>query len=341
MTPKELKEELELVMSNHIQDSLLILGESGIGKSCIVRQVAEKFDHEVTDVRWGQMAPADVRGVPVPNHETKVTEFYPPAFWPRRGPGLIFLDEFNMATPAMMGLGQQLLLDRCFGDYRVPEGVLVWAAGNRKIDAAAVNQVPGPVQNRVAHYEVEHDLWAWKVWAFASGISPSILGFLDHRSELLHKPSRESMAWPSPRTWTMADVRLKAKMSIAPVVGQDVCDEFDAYMLLRESMPNVDLIEKGAGQHVPFPEEPSVKYALVAEMVARSIQSWQQYANCVRWTIAKATKEPEWVSVLVQDAMRLLAANDRPKQRQYLANLANFPDIRRFVADQVAAGGLV
>ena len=37
-----------------------------------------------------------------------------------------------MAPPAMQGVAQQLILDRRVGSYQVPEGWLIWAAGNRK-----------------------------------------------------------------------------------------------------------------------------------------------------------------------------------------------------------------
>ena len=340
MTPQELKDELEKVVAAKIMDPLLIMGESGIGKSSIIAQVGAQSDLPICDVRWGQFAPTDARGVPVPMHETKTTTFYPPTFWPRTGPGIIFLDEFNQASPVMMGFGQQLLLDRKFGDYSVPDGVFIWAAGNRKTDMAAVSAIPGPVQNRVAHYEVEHDLWAFKVWAFARGISPAILGFLDWRSELLHKPSKESMAWPSPRTWEMADRRLAVGLSIAPVVGIDASDEFVAYESMRSTLPNVDLIESGRGASVAFPEEPSMRYALTSELIARSLKEWSKFLSCVRWTIDKARADPEWVAVLVQDTVRLLNAQDKKKYREYLTQLIKLEDIRRFVQDQIAAGGL-
>jgi hypothetical protein len=342
MTPLELKDELIKIVENKILDSVLIMGESGVGKTAVIKAVGTQFDLPVHVVQWGQLAPTDARGVPVPNHELKVTEFYPPTFWPKKGPAIVFLDEYNMAATTMMALGQQVILEKRFGDYEFPPETFVWAAGNRKTDLAAVNTIPGPMQNRVAHYTVLHDLWAWKVWAYQYGIDTRIIGFLESRSELLHKPSHgDDMAWPSPRTWEMADRRLKAKMSVAPVIGQDVSDEFEAHLLLRAHIPNVDLIEKGGGQNIAFPEEPSLKYALIAEMTHRSLQSWGQFTNCARWAIAKAAKEPDWVAAMVQDTVRLLAVNDPRKRREYLGNLMNFPDIRKFASGQAAEGGLI
>jgi hypothetical protein len=335
MTPRELQVELTAIVQNDINDPLLILGESGVGKSSIVRQVADEFGLPVYDVRWGQMAPIDVRGVPVPDHETKATEFYPPSFWPRKGPGIIFLDEFNMASPVMMGLGQQLLLDRQFGDYKVPDGVKIWAAGNRKTDMATVNTIPGPVQNRVAHYEVEHDLESWKLWAYGHGVVPVFLGFLDFRSELLHKPSKESMAWPSPRTWEIANRRYLASMSIEPAVGANTTAEFRAYEEIMKELPNIDLIAQGKGQSVKMASEPSLRFAIMAELTARSIKSWDTFTNCFTWAASKCQHEPEWLSTLVMGTIRVLKVNDNKKYAEFTKNLLKSPEIKRFISGQI------
>jgi hypothetical protein len=177
------------------------------------------------------------------DRELKITEFYPPSFWPRKGPAGIFLDEINMASTAMLGLAQQLLLDHQFGDYRVPDGVVVWAAGNRKIDRAFVNEIPAPVKNRVAHYQVEPDLTSWELWAFTVGIDSRIIGYLKYQPDMLHKfdPDSDCDAFPSPRTWVMAHRRLQAGLSVEPVVGPCAV-HFDAYLSMLEQLPNISAI---------------------------------------------------------------------------------------------------
>jgi len=340
-----------MLLKSRIKDSILILGESGVGKTSIVRQVAAEIDYGVWDVRWGSLMPADARGVPVSRHPTPeelvadqtavgYTVFYPPKFWPRRGPGIIFLDEYNMANATMMGLGQQLLLDGRFGDYEVPPDVLVWAAGNRKIDRAAVSEIPGPTNNRVAHYEVEHDLPSFEQWAYPAGVDVRILGFLKWRSELLHKFNPDARAWPSPRTWEMADRRLKAGMGIWPVVGQDASDEFEAFLRMLKHLPNIEAIVRGAGASVPFPKEPSIKYATMAELTQRSLATYDSFIHSFRWAIDKNKDEPDWTSFFAQDYVRLLKTTKPQDARRVLPLLLQLPDLRRFVTEQAAIGGL-
>lgn len=340
VTPSQLAQELDGLIEAKIMDPVLVLGKSGIGKSAIVRQVLERRHMTMWDVRWGQLAPVDARGVPGIDRETGKTKFYTPDFWPDKGPGAIHLDEFNMATPTMMGLGQQLLLDRAFGNYKVPHDVFVWASGNEKQHFAAVNEIPAPVNNRFQHYELVLDFDDWETWAYGNSMSSSILGFLKARSELLHKFNPEERAWPSPRSWEIADRRVKAGMSVAPAVGEAVAGEFEAHMLLLKEMPNIELVAKGQGSRVEFPDEPSLKFVTMAELVRFSLKDWDTFVNVFKWMAVKANQEPEWTSTLVQDVMRVLTANDRKKKSEYVQKIQVFPEARVFIREHTQSSGV-
>ena len=135
MTPQELIPYLTGLVKSDLRLSIMIWGSPGIGKSSIVAQVAQQENLQIIDLRLSQLAPTDLRGLPVA--ENGVAKWFPPEFLPTSGKGILFLDEINMATPAVQGIVQQLILDRQVGSYRVPEGWFIWAAGNRKSDRAA------------------------------------------------------------------------------------------------------------------------------------------------------------------------------------------------------------
>lgn len=120
MTPSNLKLYLNHLIGQHLQISTMIWRSPGIGKSSIVAQIAQERDIDFVDVRLSQLAPTDLRGLPVA--EDGISKWYPPEFLPRDGKGILFLDEINMAPPAMQGVAQQLILDRRVGSYKVPEG---------------------------------------------------------------------------------------------------------------------------------------------------------------------------------------------------------------------------
>ena len=122
MNPKELINFLEKLISDNLNISTMIWGPPGIGKSSIVASAAKKARIDFIDLRLSQLAPTDLRGLPVPVHpedndKQGTSKWYPPEFLPKAGKCILFLDEINMAPPAMQGVAQQLILDRKIGNY--------------------------------------------------------------------------------------------------------------------------------------------------------------------------------------------------------------------------------
>ena len=69
---------------------------------------------------------------PNPNYDKTV--FKLPSFLPTEGNGVLFLDEVNQAKKSVQNAAFQLVLDRKIGDYTVPDGWSIVAAGNRNQD---------------------------------------------------------------------------------------------------------------------------------------------------------------------------------------------------------------
>ena len=295
MGPRELKEYLLCILEHEIQHSVMLWGKPGIGKSSIVRQLAESADMGFVDVRLSQLMPSDLRGIPVP--QKGVTKWAPPSFLPTEGRGILFLDEINMAPPALQGVAQQLILDRRVGDYVLPDGWFTWAAGNRADDRAVVYEMPAPLANRFLHAEVELSLDDFKQYAFTRQLNESIIGFLSFKPTLLHKPDSQSHCWPSPRSWEMASSLLAAGLSIDSAVGRAVTIEFNAFNRLREELPDIAGI-LGGKKKPAFPTEPSVCYATVTALVSQTTTS-AHAEHAFYWMIDKAAAE--WVQLFASD----------------------------------------
>ncbi len=296
MTPSELKVYLEAIISNQINCSVMIWGPPGIGKSSIVKQIAESRELQFVDVRLSQLAPTDLRGLPVPNNGK--TQWAAPDFLPRSGQGILFMDEINMAPPSMQGVAQQLILDRKVGNYEVPDGWFIWAAGNRKVDRASVFDMPAPLANRFIHLEVEAHIDSFRQYAFKVGISDRLIAFLAFRTDLLHKMLPNEMNWPSPRSWEMADQLHQVGLSMEPAVGISATAEFQAYLDVTEKIPDIHSILKGK-KNIKFPKETSLKYAATMSLVGNS-KTADQALHALRWLVNEAS--PEWVQLFATDA---------------------------------------
>jgi hypothetical protein len=303
MTPAELAEYLDGIIRHDLKLSTMIWGPPGIGKSSIVAQMAEAHGLGFIDIRLSQLAPTDLRGLPVA--EDGVSRWYPPEFLPREGKGILFLDELNLAPPVMQGMAQQLILDRQVGSYRVPEGWFIWAAGNRKEDMAAVYDMPSPLANRFLHLEVGPEFESFKRYALTHGVHEQIIAFLAFRPDLLHKLTPQQNAWPSPRSWFMASQLHRANLSIESAVGAATAQEFKAFLALYGSIPDLQAILQGDGGAIPFPSEPSLCYATIIGLTSRSKDAQSAY-HAFRWLVGAA--KPEWVQLCAIDLFRAMRA---------------------------------
>ena len=296
VTPNALFDYLSSLTEHDIKISVMLWGAPGVGKSSVVAQVARARNLEFVDVRLSQLAPTDLRGLPVP--ENGVSRWFPPEFLPQSGQGVLFLDELNMAPPTMQGMAQQLILDRKVGSYVLPEGWFVWAAGNRKEDRASVFDMPAPLANRFLHLEVESDLESFKRYGLERNLHEQILAFLSFRPNLLHAMDSKHPAWPSPRSWEMASKLMNAGLEIAPVVGAGAQAEFEAFCQVYAALPALEKILEGQFAAAEFPTEPSARYATVIGLISR-VETGEHAFNAMHWLAAVAGHE--WLNLFAVD----------------------------------------
>jgi MoxR-like ATPase len=307
MHPNDLKTYLDCLITNNLKLSTMIWGTPGIGKSSIVKQVAIAHQLEFIDVRLSQLAPTDLRGLPVA--ENGVSKWFPPEFLPQQGRGILFLDEINMAPPAMQGMAQQLILDRCVGSYIVPEGWFVWAAGNRKEDRAGVFEMPAPLANRFLHLQVEPDFESFKTYAMGQGIHEQIIAFLSFRPSLLYKMDPQQPAWCSPRSWMMASTLHDRGLDLTPAIGVAASAEFQAFVLTYQMLPDLVTILEGKGDSLAFPSEPSARYATITGLTVHAAADVDRAYHAFSWLARAATAE--WVQLFVSDLFGLMRSSGK------------------------------
>lgn len=262
---------------------VMLWGPPGVGKSQMVAQIAERHQAAVIDIRLSQMEPSDLRGIPFRVGEQ--VEWAIPAMLPnaqRHGnQGILFLDEITSAPPAISAAAYQLILDRRLGEYQVPDGWAIFAAGNRQGDRGVTYTMPAPLANRFSHFEVETHLDDWVTWAYTQGIDERVIAFLRFRPELLFDfdPAHNPVAFPSPRSWEFAHRALQKfaghldllQGTLQACVGPAAGIELHAFIANLEQMPDLDQIVQG--EEVPVPKEIDLQYAVAAALVGRAIRA--------------------------------------------------------------------
>lgn len=262
---------------------VMLWGPPGVGKSQIIAAVAQRHGVPLIDIRLSQMEPSDLRGIPFKSGDT--VEWAVPAMLPdadRQGPaGVLFLDEITSAAPSVSAAAYQLILDRRLGAYEVPQGWVIFAAGNRQGDRGVTYTMPAPLANRFSHFEVELNVDDWAEWAYARGIDDRIIAFIRFRPDLLFDfdPAHNPAAFPSPRSWEFAHRALQ-KFEVHPellsgslqaCVGPAAGIELNAFITHLDQMPDLDAIVRG--DPVPPPQEIDLQYAVAAALVGRAIRA--------------------------------------------------------------------
>ncbi|MGZ5260885.1 MAG: AAA family ATPase, partial [Burkholderiales bacterium] len=262
---------------------VMLWGPPGVGKSRIVAQISQAHGVPLVDIRLSQMEPTDLRGIPFRNGAR--VEWSVPALLPeeeRHGArGILFLDEITSAPPTVTAAAYQLILDRRLGEYQVPAGWAIFAAGNRYGDRGLTYVMPSPLANRFTHYEIEPHLDDWVAWAHVSGIDERVIAFLRFRPDLLFHfdPAHNPIAFPSPRSWEYAH-RALAKFADAAhllletlqaCVGNAAGVELKAFLDHLHEMPDIDAILEGRSSEVP--QAIDLQYGVAAALVRRACEA--------------------------------------------------------------------
>ena len=275
MQLKTLEEHPELA---HVLPPLMVWGAPGLGKSSIIRGIADEMGIQFIDVRLAQREPVDVRGLPVPDRENKKVDWMVSGEWPREGRGILLFDELTAADRSLQVAAYELILDRRLGDlYKVPDGWYICGAGNRVEDAAVSTTMSSALANRFMHVELGEDVEAWATWATKHNIHPSIIGFLRFRPECLFRQSDENLerGWPTPRSWE----RVSIMMGVVPtedeellrkliygLVGNRAGMEFFEFHKLNANFSDTLRMMREPKVDVVIPSKVDRKYAMCAAM---------------------------------------------------------------------------
>ncbi len=275
-----LNREFESVIQGH-HTPVMLWGAPGIGKSQIIAQVATAHGVNMIDIRLSQMEPSDLRGIPFKNGEQ--VDWATPSLLPdakcHGQQGVLFLDEITSAPPSVSAAAYQLILDRRLGDYVVPEGWVIFAAGNRQGDRGVTYSMPAPLANRFSHYELDVNLDDWVAWAYKNNIDERIIGFLRYRPEHLFEfdAAHNPVAFPSPRTWEFTHRALQKfednlnlfREAASACVGEVAGIEVATFIEHLEDLPDLDAIVNG--EVVPIPDAIDLQYAICSALVGRAI----------------------------------------------------------------------
>lgn len=212
----------------------------------------------------------------MPDAKTQTMKFYRDGELPTKGKGILFMDELNSAAPATQAAAMQLTLTGKIGDYTLPKGWSILAAGNRESDRAVVNRMPSALSLRFVHLDLEVSLDDWCEWAIAHNQPTELLAFMRFRPNLLHAFDPVQRSSPNPRGWSfiaqMTHSGLDAETEfdlMKGTVGDGAAGEYSAFLRVYRDLPSIDSIMMNPDK-VEVPTSPATLYALSTALGAKA-----------------------------------------------------------------------
>lgn len=199
--------------------AIKILGHPGVGKSAVVRQVAERMNYHFIDTRLAFKENVDLGGYPVPDQASQRMvyfrpKFIPPPEVPPGRDGIVwFLDEANRAHPTVIQTLFQIITERVCGEHALPANTAIVLAGNLgEEDSTTITEFDdAALDGRLAVFKLRPAAEDWLSWARAEGIHPSIIRYISLFPERLWD---EANINPNPRGWHQVSLAISRSYSI-------------------------------------------------------------------------------------------------------------------------------
>jgi energy-coupling factor transporter ATP-binding protein EcfA2 len=260
---------------------VFLWGPPGIGKSDIVGQITNSLPKShLIDIRLSLWDPTDIKGMPYYSANDNTMKWAPPVELPSEEFAaqydniVLFLDEMNSAAPAVQSAAYQLILNRRVGTYKLPDNVMIVAAGNRDADKGVTYRMPAPFANRFVHLELTVDFGDWFDWAVDNKQHKDVVGFLNFSKKDLYDfdPKSSSRSFATPRSWAFVSELLDDELDestttdlVAGTVGEGLAVKFMAHRKVASKMPNPSDILDGKVKELKT-KEISATYSLTVSL---------------------------------------------------------------------------
>jgi hypothetical protein len=224
--------------------------------------------------------PTDIKGIPYFDSNSGTMVWGAPSELPTEEFAaqfdyiVLFLDEMNSAAPSVQAAAYQLILNRKVGTYKLPDNVMIVAAGNREADKGVTYRMPAPLSNRFIHLELAVNFDDWFSWAIDNNQHTDVVGYLTFAKKDLYDfdPRSSSRSFATPRSWSFVSELIEDNLDestttdlVAGAVGEGLAVKFMAHRKVASSMPNPSDILAGKVKEMRT-KEISAMYSLTVSL---------------------------------------------------------------------------
>jgi hypothetical protein len=199
-----------------------LVGDPGIGKSTISRQIMKENDYNFMVIQLALTMLEEMTGIPefqittYGDGEVKgtrftlpemVTEIYKLSQCGRDGDNLkttvVMFDDAHLYNQTHWAMFQELFSEHTIRGYELPQNVAFMLARNYS-NKAGSKTIPSTIVNRIAQIPVKMEFDVWKKWAFRNTVNSKIVAYLGTPTGQKHFIQEEQVNNPyaTPRSWT-------------------------------------------------------------------------------------------------------------------------------------------
>lgn len=289
---KEAKEYVQKTLSAGLVP--YVCGEPGVGKSTMIKSIADQHNLKFIDIRLSQEDPTALQGFP------KIIEgrstYQPPSIYPlEQDPipegykgWLILFDELPSAPRSTLAAAYKILLDRMIGEHKLHSKCLMVCAGNRAEDEAIVFELGTALRSRLVHIHVTTDHKDYLDYCIRNNYDSRLICYLDFKKENINLfadyGNINDETFACERTWSFVN-KLLAKISpnqfepipdkysdlICGTVGS-IGHEFISFTQAFNDLPKFEDILKEQAK-VAIPSKPAFRYLLISMLVNKITDS--------------------------------------------------------------------
>lgn len=336
----------------------LLISEPGVGKSSVLRQCAIENGDKWRDVKDNFPedkyqyiyvdAPNKRDGdlfMNMPERDKQSIEQYTTSLIDMNDPRpkIIMIDEALKVLKSMKPLFTRLILERCVGDKKLPDGSIVFATSNNVSDGIS-DTIEAHFGNRICKVHMRKptaEQWA-NNWATTNGISaitracvamnPRVMAsYLDGESAkenpYIFNPKTNPVTFVSPRSLALMDVAVRNRA----VLGEDVtraaiegtCGQAFASLLASFIALEKELVDPRKPltkpDDTPLPTNPAALLMLMYNM-ADLVQTQEDLSNAITYVNRVESRELQsvFMTMITDNTRTAKLGSMNPKVKDWM-----------------------
>lgn len=277
--------------------NIFLHGKPSLGKSQIVREIAENNGWDFVDLRLAGVDETVVLGLPYV-YEGK-QYFSTPSWWPDGSkPMILMLDELKSAHNQTQVAAFRLILERTIQNgKRLPDNVVIVAAGNMQSDRTGARELTPTMASRFCMHLVIDPSTANQTflnYAVRRGLDKNIIGYLEWKKEHTYFDTTDEAPVAVPRTWEFLSNNMmmygkdeytssEFLRMVCATVGTSIGQDFVAYLENVKYLPDWKRIrncDPDYSYSVPY-NEPAIQFGVSTGLAIEILEYSKMYPDAM------------------------------------------------------------